>query len=515
MSKSYTDEGSKCKDIKIPLNRNGKKSKFLMNFIQSVYYESHRQTASAKNEKISVKELPMFVDCFGGTAIVSASMNVESSKKVVNEFDPVVSTSLMMIQKYPDEFIEKYKDFNLKALKGYYTHILGDLPNGFCKKKDRDFDFYTLANYIILLKGQGNDDSVSELDLLKNIRNAWFYAEYILSDSNAEHIRDMCKIAFEVDDFTDEVIHDFSDEEFEDLLEIACCFVYYQSAAADLQSVGNPTFRAIDYKQHYKMLSNYFKLPAQKEVKSFSQYLLGVQDFEIKKDFWKAWRAGLEGAIFGRLSFEEVLPSELKKYWDSSQNNLGFEDRLFYYFDSPYWLTSQYSVGFTDEMHKIMLDSIRGSDVNWLFSMQYKPPSLHRSDKDQSMRTNEVLGHINKIKDYYTYYTGFIADLVLENKSYISSYESSKDYKDVYVILIDRNVKGVGRTATTKEIFVTNVDCKEITPNGGLYVQLPMKKFLDFIEKYRDIDVHAKGVKKTAIVNSQYDEIVAFAKNMN
>jgi hypothetical protein len=161
-----------------------------------------------------------------------------------------------------------------------------------------------------------------------------------------------------------------------------------------------------------------------------------------------------------------------------------------------------------------MLDNLRGTEVHWLFSVQYKPPTMYKGYRDQKKRLNDELGHTIKIKDYYTYYTGFLADFVLEGKYYVSSYDSSKKYKDVYVILIDRKIKipDVGKTNTTTEMFITNVDCTRITPYNGLYVQLPIVEFLDFIEKYRGIDVHAEGVKKTLVSNSQYDEIVEFAK---
>lgn len=43
----------------------------------------------------------------------------------------------------------------------------------------------------------------------------------------------------------------------------------------------------------------------------------------------------------------------------------------FIYLDSLCFLTTDYEVPFRDEEHKQMLDMLRDSDFNWLFSMQY------------------------------------------------------------------------------------------------------------------------------------------------
>lgn len=66
----------------------------------------------------------------------------------------------------------------------------------------------------------------------------------------------------------------------------------------------------------------------------------------------------------------DSLKNTIVKSEDFATVIQGYSDG-FIYLDSPYFLTTGYEVPFGDEEHKQMLDILRNSDFNWLFSMQY------------------------------------------------------------------------------------------------------------------------------------------------
>lgn len=513
----YRRESEEINNISLPLNRSGKKAKYLLKLIQKVYYESYRQTvvdnhianleynllqdehARTLNIKVQDREigalkknLPVFVDCFGGTGLVAASMNVESSKKIINELDPVVSAFIFVITHYWMYFSDAWTDFHNKIHQGYFDKELAKLPKGFCQGKGRTAPDYYTACFVVELQDEwDNGKSIKRLELLKNIRNAWFYSQYMMLDDRAESIRDVCIFNY--------YSAELDTDRLKEICKVLCYFVYY-SMCPTIQGgiISHTGFREKDY---YKILKETFiEIPDLKNNEDIVEWLYEKPVLKAIPMPFADYVNALRGAIVGRLSFDEIFPKTVKGYWNAP-NGKRFEDRVFYYYDSPYWLTSQYEVGFTDEMHRLMLDNIRGNEFKWLFSMQYNSASKCESDKDASKRIDEEEGHIYKIKDYYTYYTGFLAEFEKdkEKKVYTSTYNQSKVYKDVYIILIDRSIrpKGVGKTADTKEMFVTNVDCRRVTPLKDLYIQLSMKKFLEYIVEEPEAD---------------YDDIVEFAK---
>lgn len=505
----YRRESEKINDINLPLNRSGKKAKYLLNLIQKVYYESYRQTVvdnhianleydllqdeHARTLNIKVqdreigalkKDLPVFVDVYAGTGLVAASMNVESSKKIINELDPVVSAFIFVIKRYSNYFIREFSDFLTKVNQGYFNQKVAKLPKGFCQCKDRTFDYYT-SNFVNELEEEWkNGNSIERLTLLKNIRNAWFYSQYMMLDDRAKSIRDVCVFNYYTVELTP--------ERLQEICKVLCYYVFYYSTLLGVEI--KPSFRELNEKEYYKILKTWcIEIPEVKGEDLIS-YLSSIDKVQVGYNALTDYAVAISNAIIGRLSFDEIFPRDVKEYW-ISPNGKKFEDNIFYYYDSPYWLTSQYEVWFTDEQHKIMIDSIRGSEFKWLFSMQYNEATKSKGTKDESKRDKKS----SRIKDYYTYYSGFLAEFAEEDGVYTSTYSPSGEYKDVYVIFIDRSIrpKGVGKTATTKEMFVTNVDCRRVTPLNGLYVQLSMKKFLEYISENPE---------------AEYDDIVEFAK---
>lgn len=506
----YRRDSEQINDVDLPISRSGKKAKYLLNFIQKAYYESYRQTVvdehvakkmkdtetiddlrfQERETRAYVEDLPIFIDCFAGTGLVAASMNTDNDKKVVNELDPVVSTFMFVITHYWMYFSDAWTDFHNKIHQGYFDKELAKLPKGFCKGKGRvEPDYYT-SDYVNELQEEwSGGKSPERLELLKNIRNAWFYSQYIMLDDRAKCIRDVCVFNY--------YKVDLDSDRLKEICKVLCYFVYYSSAPAGKGGILTHTkFRE---KEYYKILKNTFiEIPKLKENKDIVNWLAEKPVLQAHPVPFSDYVSALTYSIIGRLSFDELFPETVKGYWQVP-NDKKFEDRVFYYYDSPYWLTTQYAVGFTDERHKKMIDSIRGNEFKWLFSMQYNKATKRSTSKDSGKRTNKETGEIKKIKDYYTYYSGFLAEFKEEKNVYTSTYNPSKDYSDVYVIFIDRSIrpKGVGKTADTKEMFVTNVDCRRVTPLKDLYIQLSMKKFLEYIVEEPEAD---------------YDDIVEFAK---
>ncbi len=82
----------------------------------------------------------------------------------------------------------------------------------------------------------------------------------------------------------------------------------------------------------------------------------------------------------------------------------------FIYLDSPYFLTTDYEVPFRDEEHMQMLDILRNSEFNWLFSMQYYglyAGDIDISDCKRNGNDNQDNGNL-LIRNYEHYYHGFV-----------------------------------------------------------------------------------------------------------
>lgn len=503
--------------ISLPIKRRGLKQEYLTQFIQKVYFEAHKQVQNGnlqrldfytqnKEKEVKVKDLPLFVDVFGGTASVVASMNVDSSKKVVNDFDNVIVSVLYILRSHPEIFLERLKQFHYDIIEGEYekkiAKIITMYPNDFTEGLEgRDgLDYYTEANleYYISEKRKASNKidaktgDIYKLQYTKDFysnellfsedeknrairicekrrkfiilsRNAWFYSQYVLfAESNsAKNLRSsLMKPA-------NKQFGNLTKRELENLCELACYFIYYHTKGEGDPS-GEPKYWGIDARTYYfNFLNNYFiNLPElyfdehyDKSTEQSLDYLLNLKNLEYKlpegkeqlTDYNK-WIKALENSSFVSDTFQKMFDFE----------------NAFFYEDSPYFLTEDYRDAFIDDLHVEMLDIIRDSKFKWLFSMQYFPAS--------KVGTSKKGRGEHYIQNYLDYYKGFLAKFDLVDNLYYTTYNVNSVYSDVYIVFINPKKK------KTKEIFVTNVDVRRICPYGGLYIPLDMEKFIDYVE---------------------------------
>ena len=178
--------------------------------------------------------------------------------------------------------------------------------------------------------------------------------------------------------------------------------------------------------------------------------------------------ASIQGNTYLRETNEKYINSlKEAEMYSLSFKELFIKDEAFYYLDSPYWLTTGYNIEFDDEMHKEMLDSLRGSQFKWLFSMQY-----YWGIKEEG---------------YY----------------YISDYKEEQA-KELYVILIDFDRSEeigvtVGFKSQGNEMFVTNVNPLGVLPYSSPYCPISLSKFISLLDEeldYKDMVAEAKKYRE-------------------
>ncbi len=167
------------------------------------------------------------------------------------------------------------------------------------------------------------------------------------------------------------------------------------------------------------------------------------------------------------------------KYMDSLKNTIvksedfatviqGYSDG-FIYLDSPYFLTTGYEVPFGDEEHKQMLDILRNSDFNWLFSMQYY--GLYIEKPAKGVRKRQIMqkeGH-SLIRNYQHYYHGFVRHFEIkgENKKLYYQVDTSEESiveKKTWILLFYYTYLYKGEYRNTVEIMICNFDPRRSIP---------------------------------------------------
>ena len=517
----------------LALNRNGKKQEYLTSFIQKVYYEAHRQSINEERDTgvtdsvfadaftnlvnkvakdqglelgydnrkiISYKEigatqkgLPLFCDVFSGTGIVSASINVDSEKKVVNDFDKSMMVLIYVLRYYKLELLNKIAEYHNLAMSGnlgvtlytsadFQRHIpkLTDYSENkslTISKIRRNEARYLVSSCDKLLfapsanevragkssytaeeieakRAEARPLVIRNVDTLIKMRNLFKYCEQVetkgLSVAKKIDLNDPSSV---------------SEKEWESFIDYCACYYIYSS-------FGSPSFdntpdeTGVDFDTYAVFLEKTFDIKVTRNANGFSQPI------EIKRKTGENLDAYIKGILRSKLTsldFRQVFG----------------DNTAFYYLDSHYFLTKQYNSTFTDTMHKDMLDIIRSANFKYLFSMQYKKA-------DEVGTKQKARGNIY-IKDYLEYFKGFLADFETKGNYYISTYDKAKYYKKVYVIFMEKGAKNM----PTSEIFVTNVDCRRIAPYGGNYIQLPLKKLVEYMENHR---------------TATYKDVLAFAK---
>lgn len=180
------------------------------------------------------------------------------------------------------------------------------------------------------------------------------------------------------------------------------------------------------------------------DIEAYKKYLRTVLMVKYKDDkkYEKYHQQDASDATFlekYRLKKSQVKFEKGIKYMDSLKNTIvknedfatviqGYSDG-FIYLDSPYFLTTDYTVPFQDEEHKQMLDILRDSDFNWLFSMQYY--GLYTEKPAKGVKKRQIVqkeGH-SLIRNYQHYYHGFVRHFEIkgENKKLYYQVDTSEE----------------------------------------------------------------------------------------
>lgn len=444
----------------INLYRNGKKQKYLVLPIKAAYYESSRQTAPIRffnpgemAEWIApkVEQLPPFIDVFAGTGTVAASMNTK--EKVVNDIDVGAVCFLYAMVHDSKEVIKR----------------LVQLYNNFVSKNIAHAQWYTLDDW------QKHQSHYSHYT-----GNQKFEQVMIRIRNNYQDIQEHYKKA------TIGVITNFVNPSPKDIImfyDIGVAWLFLNSIKPKAY-IGNVfTVTDMDVDACLAFLKNvigidvhtnkdiqplYAKCHAQdnSDATFLEQYKIHTRQVQFTKG--KSYMKTMKDAVIRCEDFRILI----KMY-----------DEGFIYLDSPYFLTTDYQIPFRDKEHKQMLDLLRDSKFDWLFSMQYKEGYINKQAKHNSERLKNQKEGQPLIKNYRTYYEGFVHPfkVIYENELpyYVADKSSGKDKGDInkrqlWVMLFANNKN------TSCEMMICNFDMRRVFPYDryeGVFV-FPFEEFL-------------------------------------
>lgn len=449
----------------ITLNRNGIKRSYLTTAIKRVYYEAGRQEAEENlidsdttTEWVAPKlnQLPRFIDVFAGTGTVAASVGANES--VVNDIDVGVACFLYSMSHDSKEVRQR----------------LALLHNNFVSKDlSEGQELYTAEQWQKHRETKAYEKYLGNQkfeELMVRLRNnyVYIYKKYVQA--------------------TRGVVLDFENASANDIemfYDIGVAWLFLNSFKQK-QERGNQ-FNAIDM-----------------DIKAYMKYLRNVLMVKYKDDkkYKKYHQQDASDATFlekYRLKKSQVKFEKGIKYMDSLKNTIVKSEDFatviksysddFIYLDAPYFLTTGYEVPFGDEEHKQMLDILRDSDFNWLFSMQYKDGTEDKQKKNNSVRKKSQKEGEPLIKNYREYYEGFVSPFkVVEEKKipYYISDRSLKDNNKLWVLLFyGKSVQSYG------EMMICNFDPRRVfsymeirdvylDKNDGVAV-FPYEKFLEYL----------------------------------
>lgn len=410
ISSRYRKKVNRDSHSSITLNRNGKKQPYLTTAIKRVYYEAGRQEAEENlidsdttTEWVAPKlnQLPMFIDVFSGTGTVAASVGANES--VVNDIDVGAACFLYSMSHDSKEVCERLAQL-------HNNFVSEDLSEGqelyTAEQWQRHRETKAYEKYL---------DNQKFEEVMIRLRNNYVYI-------HDKYVQATIGVVLDFDNATTKGIEMFYD------IGVAWLFL---NSFKQKQSRGNQ-FNAIDM-----------------DVEAYMKYLRNVLMVKYKDDkkYEKYHQQDASDATFlekYRLKKSQVKFEKGIKYMDSLKNTIvkseDFDTVIqsysdgFIYLDSPYFLTTDYTVPFQDEEHKVMLDNLRHTDFNWIFSMQYKgiyTDKFKKSEFTKNRKSCQEAGH-PLIKNYYYYYNGFVKPFVIKSEMNLPYYETdtSKDIED-------------------------------------------------------------------------------------
>ena len=495
--------------------RPGAKKEYLLYVIKKLYYEAGRQqSGSAK-----LKDIPQFIDVMTGTGNVASSViTYGMSRPVLNDYDPLqicfiwaftyyqkeirtrlakMHNNLMMADFSSNEWAYTEKDYanHYGYLYSYATmkdsQVYDDIESKYWEKESLSNEAYWDNPFVQTMYtkkeiADGRKKAKFFKEFIIRIRSSYLSAESIVKKCDRDALRKVDFNALPTDSVDDTV---------EKLLNYAIAYFYYYSFKPTGVNGGAFHVSCVDENNYYryvhKSLGYTVRLPRGIDMvdKAKILYKLRLKPASMNLQYKGDFRSNLRYAKLYTQDFRELISST--------------SDESIYYFDSEYFLTAGYELDFTDTMHKEMLDLVRTSEFKWIFSMQYNPSKKSSSASPQVDAMRKKSGFL--IKDYGTYYRGFIHPLVADENGYYVPDEQEHSGKELYVLLLDFE-KVCARwknSARTKEMFVVNFNCLPMFPYNDMAVVLPFDLFLKCADAgmgYADIVARAIEYRKSQII---------------
>lgn len=464
ISPRYRKKANRDSYSSITLYRNGKKQSYLTSAIKRAYYESSRQKAEtdlfydagSTTEWIAPKmnQLEKFVDVFAGTGTVVAS--VEANECVVNDIDVGAACFLYSISHDSNEVRER----------------LAQLHNNFVSKDLSDGqNLYTVKEW---QKHKKHYEKYIDIPLFEDIiirmRNNYVYI-------HEQYVKATTGVTL---DFTNT-----SSKDIQMYYDIGVAWMFINSFKQKNQRGNQFNVIDMDIPAYEKYLGKILMV-AYKSDKKYKKYhqvdasdATFLEKYRIKKSQVKFidgidYMKSLKNADVRCEDFRDII----------KENSDGF-----IYLDSPYFLTTDYEVPFRDEENKQMLDILRNSEFNWIFSMQYI--DLYVKKLDRRRRAYQEEGH-PLIRSYWNYYHGFVRpfEIVLEKKKQFYKVDTTKKIKvekTIWLLLFYYTYQYRGETRNTVEMMLCNFDPRRSIPYAfeydkelGHHIEImPYSEFLD------------------------------------
>lgn len=473
----------------IRLKRNGRKIEYLTKVIKAIYYEACRQVIESEKGWMSAKKenLMAFVDVFAGTGTVTAS--VDAPWSIVNDKELGAACFLYCMSDDKKRVMEM-----LASL--HNNFVSGDL--------DKNKKCYDMQKW---------QEHKKKLKQYSAINDPEFDTIMVRLRKNYEVIHEIYQACLEKCYNIDFKIGMPSDEK-EAVYDVGIAWYFlnsftgfygsYKHAKTDMDvwkyysylRSGLNVFKGTkkDKIKHQKLFKKYGK---HNKYKIISEVKLNASD--IKFIDGKKFMNSLESTKIFKEEFDTFLEDTLESYLDIVLPDVKpYVNECFIYLDSPYFMTSQYDVVFYDEEHKKMLDILRDHEWKWLFSMQYY---TGETTKVKSVSRKKFKNNSHLIKDYDTYYKGFINEFKVDESGYwvVDDTLDKKKLDSLYVIFF--------RDTKSNEMMICNFDARPAIKYDSGTVIFPMSEFIEFEKKgmtYQDIYDKAVLWRKEYIIANFY-----------
>ncbi len=501
------------------IDRSGLKKPYLTRVIKKVYYESANQLREFI-DTAKKYELETFVDVFSATGTVAAS--VDAKNVVVNDIDAGASCFLFAfvnykgevkkrIAKFHEEFVsgkineelDLYSEDDLERHYLNYSSGQASLPKQLDIQRLYDKEFYDVPRRgyndedIIL----GHENVAIHREFIKNVRNNYLAMEIALNNWNNK---------YQGFDLSNLPTNDCKNPDVSDVIDYGAIWFCFWSIRKS--NAGKEPFKTdISERSYADYLENVLGF-AFRNTANYADYSKSSIDKPYDSKYFVL---RMKHLLAKNITFNFDGTHDFFKYMKNAKvynksyevliNELQTKDgRYFYYLDSPYFLTTDYKIPFRDKEHEEMLRILREADFHWLFSMQYYKGS---TKKVKSVARRSIREYSPQIKDYDTYYKGFINEFELDKSGYwvVEGELDDEKLNKLFVILFKH--KEGNREFKTNEIMICNFDIRPAIKYAEDAVILPMSLFLQFEKKglkYGDIYSEAIIWRQSEIESAYY-----------